>query len=618
MTKPDSLLRLIHGRRLWQVLAVYLAGGWLVLQIVDTLAGALDLPEWAPRMALFLLIVGLPIVVATAFVQGGVRSQGDVDQDEPGSRGPAGVEGHAEQGQVRRWLTWRNAVAAGVVAFALLGVGTLVAMSLRALSSSSEMPLGSPTASAGVDGPAPAGNAPPAIAVLPFANTSADPDNEYFSDGLAEALIDALNRIPGLEASPRTSTWQFKGVNLPAQTIADSIGVSAVLAGSVRRAGNDVRISVELVSGDDGRSLWSGRYDATLDDLFATQDRISSEIAGALQVRFVVDDELPEARTASSRAYDHYLLGRFNMAQRTIETLTAAIDNFEDALEADENFALAWAGLGQAWMLRSGLGYAGSASEAVARTRLASDRAIELAPNLADGHAVRGLLHTFLWQPDEAREAYTRALELDPDHTRAQQWSSIFLGNWGQDEEALDMVARASSTEPFARGVAIAASVATSQTGALDDALAYGLRVSELGLPVYGRWLSLRALLRQGRLDEARVHWDAFTGIDFLPLHERQLLADTADELFAELRRHQETGEPGSLPDGLRDIGGGGPASLLYFALGQPDLAYDTMEQALDRDSEAVFSMLFDPGLFGHDDDARFVQLRERVAETYR
>ena len=180
------------------------------------------------------------------------------------------------------------------------------------------------------------------------------------------------------------------------------------------------------------------------------------------------------------------------------------------------------------------------------------------------------------------------------------------------------MVARATAKEPFARGVAISAAVATGQTGDLDDALAYGLRTSELGLPVYGRWMSFRALLRQGRLDEARAHWDAFADMDFLPPDERQILADTADELFQELRRHRDTGEPGSLPDGLRDIGGGGPSSLLYFALGQPDLAYDAMERALDNDSEAVFSMLFDPGLFGHDDDARFIEIRERVAETYR
>ena len=328
-------IREIHRRSLWQVLGIYLVASWAVLQVVDTLGGALNLPDWFPSFALALLIVGLPIVLATAFVQEGGpgRETGDVNVDGAPTSAlpPGGASG---------LFTWRNAILGGVGAFALLGfVG-----------------FGWVLFGGGIGGGSGSGDAPnieQSVAVLPFDNMSGDPDNEYFSDGITEELLNALAQLPDLRVPGRTSSFAFKGQNITIQQIADTLDVTHILEGSVRRAGERVLITAQLVDAQTDSHLWSDTYERELNDIFAIQREIATAIADQLQVTLSggVEVSLAGQGTQNPEAHEAYLRGRHLWNQRTRESILASIEEFQRAVDLDLGYAEAWSGLADAHLV---------------------------------------------------------------------------------------------------------------------------------------------------------------------------------------------------------------------------------------------------------------------------
>ncbi len=305
-------IREIHRRSLWQVLGIYLVASWAVLQVVDTLGGALNLPDWFPSFALALLIIGLPIVLATAFVQEGRPGHQAKDVATRTADAPPGAS----------LFTWRNAFGGGVLAFALLGfVGT-----------------GWILFGGGLGGGSDTGDSPnieQSVAVLPFDNMSGDPDNEYFSDGITEELLNALAQIPDLRVPGRTSSFAFKGQNLRNQQIADTLGVAHILEGSVRRSGETVVITARLVEARSDAQLWSNTFQRELDDIFAIQREIATAIADQLQVTLSGDQQrrLVTEATESTEAHEAYLRGRYFWNQRTPATLQTAFTQFQRAID---------------------------------------------------------------------------------------------------------------------------------------------------------------------------------------------------------------------------------------------------------------------------------------------
>ena len=291
MERLRQLIHEIHRRSLWQVLGIYLVASWAVLQVVDTLVGTLGLPEWFPPLALALLLVGLPIVLATAFVQEGVSGREGVDTD---------IIAPADASPASGLFTWRNALGGGVLAFALWGV---VATGWVLFGGG----LGSGEAPASIER---------SIAVLPFVNLSNDPDNEYFSDGITEELLNALAQLPGLRVPARTSSFAFKEQNIPIQQIADALGVAHILEGSVRRAGDRVLITAQLVDAQTDSHLWSDTFERELVDIFAVQREIAIAITDQLQITLSGGqrETLVASITESLEAYDLYLLP---LCQRT-------------------------------------------------------------------------------------------------------------------------------------------------------------------------------------------------------------------------------------------------------------------------------------------------------------
>lgn len=277
------------------------------------------------------------------------------------------------------------------------------------------------------------------IAVLPFVNASPAPENEYLSDGLTDELIAALARVEGLRVASRTSVFALKGKQLDVRAIGTLLGVSEVLEGTVRTSGTHLRVTVHLTSTEDGRQLWSQRYDRMLHDVFAIQDEIANTIVDTLRVTSFGSSERPSPRryTANVKAYSLYLRGRFAWNKRTQEGVTEAIGFFEQAIAEDPAYALAYTGLSDAYAL--GVDYRSvPVDEGLRHANIYARKAIALDDQLAEAHAsLAWCLFIYDWKWDDAVREFERAIELDPRYASARQWYAFALAARGELDKAL-------------------------------------------------------------------------------------------------------------------------------------------------------------------------------------
>ena len=277
------------------------------------------------------------------------------------------------------------------------------------------------------------------IAVLPFVNASPDAENEYLSDGITDELIDALAKVDGLRVASRTSVFALKGKPQDVRAIGALLGASEVLEGTVRRAGDRLRITAQLTSTEDGRLIWSQRYDRTLHDVFAIQDEIARTIVDTLRVTSFADFASPVARrsTGSVTAYQLYLRGRYAWNKRTQEGVAEAIEYFQQAIAEDPAYALAYTGLADAYALH--VDYRSvPVHEGFARAKDYARKALALDDGLAEAHAsLAWSLFVYDWDWTGAAREFRRSIELDPRYATAHQWYAFLLASRGQLEEAL-------------------------------------------------------------------------------------------------------------------------------------------------------------------------------------
>ncbi len=286
------------------------------------------------------------------------------------------------------------------------------------------------------------------VAVLPFANMSADPENEYFTDGMAEEIINALTKIQSLRVASRTSAFAFKGKNEDIGEIGKKLKVSTVLAGSVRKMGNRLRITAQLVNVADGYHLWSERYDRELEDVFAIQDDISQAIVKALRVILSEGEkkQIEKARVVNVQAYDFYLRGRQFFHQLRRRSLDYARQMFNKAIEIDPDYALAYAGVADCYSLL--YTYFDAREFNLRQADIASGKALELEPDLAEAHVARGLAVSLSKRFDEAEQEFEQAIRLDPKHFEAVYWYARARLSQGKYEEAVKLFERATSIRP--------------------------------------------------------------------------------------------------------------------------------------------------------------------------
>lgn len=511
------LIRELHRRSLWQVLAIYVAASWAVLEAADVLIERLSLPEWIYGLAIILLLIGLPIVLGTAFIQ---------ESDTPSERSlpRASVPG--------RLLTWRNAAFGGLGASFLWAVivgGWLVfgGNGTGAEASAGESSL----------------EVERSVAVLPFTNMSGDEENEYFSDGITEEILNALAQLPDLRVPGRTSSFSFKNTDLRISQIADTLGVTHVLEGSVRKSGNRVRITAQLVDARHDEHLWSETYDRGLEDVFAVQTEIARAISAALEIRLGREDEtrLADGGTGSPEAHDQYLRGRHFWNQRTARSLRRAAEHFGRALELDSTYAEAWSGLADTYSVMSFYAYMDTVALDLAdlreRALAAARRAVELGPDMAASRTSLAYAHFFDGNWEDAEREFRRAIELNPGYATARHWYGEFLAYTGRAEEGIPHSRRAVELDPISKIMHRDYAHVLLLAGRDGEAVRQARHTVELDPSwAHGVGHLARALFETGRYDES---------LEQILEGARLAGADTAGfrQVHRCLVRHRETGE---------------------------------------------------------------------------
>ena len=343
------------------------------------------------------------------------------------------------------------------------------------------------------------------IAVLPFTNLSGDSEFEYFSEGIAEEIINALTQLPGLHVAARTSSFAFRGPATDLAEVGSKLKVATVLEGSVRKAGNRLRISAQLVKVADGYHLWSERYDREMTDVFAIQDEIAKAIANRLRVTLGEDGApLVTPATDNLDAYHLYLKGRYYLAQRGLG-LKKALECFDQALALDPNYALAYAGLADACTVLAEYGVA-LPNVVRPKARAAVQRALELAPDLAEVHCASGALAFICdWDWPRAARDLRRAVELNPRSVTARQWLSYYLVFIeGRLEDGVAQARRALELDPLAPLLVMQLGMTLTGAGRYEEAVSSFRRAGDLAPMMFQATIHLGLVFNHlGRSDEA-------------------------------------------------------------------------------------------------------------------
>ena len=400
----------LRRRKVVQWGIAYAAGAWGLLQVLQFLADAFEWPSQTLRLATIALAIGVPIALTLAWYHGD--------------------RGH--QKPVRTELA--------IIALLLL-IGSAGLWIYQRSSEHVATPAGTQATPAA---PATASKTAASVAVLPFTNLSADPANAYLAEGIAETMITMLAQVPQLLVIGRNSSFSYKGQNTDPRTIGQQLGVGALLEGSVQRAGNDLRVAVQLVSTSDGHHLWAETYDRPVADVFAVQDDIAKRVTDALRVALAGKTGPGSIGTTNIAAYESYLRGKQLVARREVRALEEGVALLEQAVAADPDFARAWAELSWAYHLSGrweGAPSIGrmSPEQAGALRLRAARRAVEAAPGLGRAHAALALALSAQEDADGASEEYERAIALSPDDPDVVRLYATFMTNSGHPKEAANL-----------------------------------------------------------------------------------------------------------------------------------------------------------------------------------
>ncbi len=413
----------LKDRRVMRVATLYVVLFWPVIQIADILSPALDIPPDAMRYLLIAFALGLPVVMALSWLfdlnKGGiVRGTGDAEA----ASSPATTPSQALMGR-----TFER----GLIAVLLLIIAVLFYVQYA---SDDAVPEVASLDQAG----------PRAIAVLPFATFSQNPDDEFFADGLTEELLNVLSRFQDLRVIARTSSFAYKNVSKPVQQIGYELQVDTILEGSVRRSdvGDTIRVTAQLIDVDSGGHLWSQTYDREFRDVFAIQDEIAAAVADELEITLLASAPA-EATSSNAEALVVVSMGRAELAKRTEQSLQDAVRFFERAVALDPTYAEAHSGLARSHALMYEYGEA--RDEHLAQAQASIDRALELNPQSSDAYATLGLLEMVKGEKAQARDMLARAIDRNPNNAMAHMW----MGQLVSDQaESQSYYARAFDLDP--------------------------------------------------------------------------------------------------------------------------------------------------------------------------
>jgi serine/threonine-protein kinase len=588
MNEPNFFAEL-KRRNVYKVAVAYAVVAWLLMQVASQIFPFFEVPNWIVRLVIVLLVIGFPIalVIAWAFE---VTSEG-IKRTEAADA--AGLRSHGG--------TWIYVVLIGAaLSVGLFFVGRYTAGHVTARPASEELRRGkqSEVATAGSD---------KSIAVLPLVNESGDPKDEYFSDGLSEELIAALAQISGLKVIGRSSSFRFKDRKEEPKAIGEKLGVSTLLDGTVRKQGDRVRIVAELVNAADGIQLWTRTFDRELKDIFVLQEEIARAVAVSLKVTLLGSQDRSAQRGAGGNveAHNAYLQGHFHLQRRNLEDYRKAVGYFDQAIRLVPDYALAYTERSEAWSFIGDL--TGQHEPSWSNARSDAEKAVAIAPDLAEAHAALGWVRFFIdWKFAEGITAIKRAEELSPANPTANDLLARAILYLGRLDEGERQARHAVELDPLSAIVQGNLARALFFAGKLDEADAAARKAAELqpASASSRRWQSLIAAQR---------------GDGETALREAQLEPDEGYRRFLLALAQFVRGDRAAADASLADLIANGRDNLayqiaeVYAVRGENDKAFEWLQISFDNHDSGTLSLLSDPLLRGLRDDARYKNFLAKV-----
>jgi len=569
----------LRRRNVIRVGIAYLVAAWLLLQIVDVLAPLLDLPDWVGRLVLLILLIGLLPALIFSWVYeltpDGLKLESEVAGDET-------IAKHTARRLDRITITLL-VIVAGIVIVDRLIPETAESPGIAAAGSST--PEASPVA-----------DDRPSVAVVPFQNMSDDEANEYFSDGISEELLNVLNGIHKLRVPSRTSSFTFKGSDKKLSEIGRELHVDHVLDGSVRKSGNRIRVTAQLVDVGTDTAVWTETFTRELDDVFAVQDEIAQAIVSALKLTLSDADshKLGTHSTNNVKAYDEYLLGRHFWRQRGPQALVMAVDHLKAALQLDPGFEEAWTALADAYVVMPEY-LPGTTTKYRPLVREALDQALSLNPDSAQALSASGYYKAcFYYDWEGANKDLERAVSLQPDYATGHQFYGEVLNVQGRLDEALEQLSLARQADPLSALVRHIPGDFYRWRGQFDEAELHYKDALELGVPFRWTYQNLDVLNSlRGDYDKARSYARKLAELEGFDPAPDLARIDAMENPALKGRALELLGQRTDIKDGAFG------KAMHYALLGEYDLALNSLEKGFAEGdtlaSYISFMMIYDP-----------------------
>ena len=579
---PKNFFGELKRRNVYKVAVAYVIAGWALAQGIAQVFPVFDIPNWVVRVIVVLIVIGFPIALVLAWA---------FELTPEGLKRTEVADAAKQHSRNRVWIY--VVIIAGALSVGLFFLGRYTAPNVANLPAKS-------------------------IAVLPFENLSSDPDNAYFTEGIQDEILARLAKIADLKVISRASTQRYKSSPDDLPQIAKRLGVSNILEGSVQKTADRVRVTVQLINAASDAHLWGETYDRNLTDVFAAESDIARAIATTLQAKLTGSEQnaLTARPTENTEAHQLYLRGRYFWNKRTGADLKKSIDYFNQAIGKDPNYALAYAGLADAYVLLSAYAEA-SPKDSLPQAKAAAAKALELDSTLGEAHATLGnTLVAYDLNFAEANREFRRAIELNPNYATAHQWyGETALVPLGQFDEAIAEAKRALELDPLS--VIINADVGTILTNArrYDEAIEQLRKTVEMEPGFYyAHWTLGDALELTGRNEEAMAEYKKAIALDDDPL-PRALLGhlyaklgrkDEALAILKQLRERRESSKQRYVsPFNL---------ALVHIGLGQKSEAIQLLEETYEeRDGYNIAFIKVEPMLDPLRGDPRFEALVQKV-----
>src|SRR5438045_3943751 len=575
----------LKRRNVYKVAVAYAVVAWLTIQAASIFLPAFNAPQWAMQIVILILVIGFPIALvfswAFEITPEGIVRESEITADQS-------ITHH----------TGRKIVALTIV-LALVATGLLIFQLVRARSTSSS---GATISNK-------------SIAVLPFDNLSGDPQNAYFSEGVQDEILTRLAKIAELKVISRTSTQRFKSAPNDLRQIAQQLGVANILEGSVQKANDQVRVNVQLINAVTDAHLWADTYDRKLTDIFAVETEIAKTVADVLQAKLTGSEEhvIAARPTENTEAHQLYLKGRFFWNKRTGSDLRKSIDYFEQAIAADPNYALAYAGVADGYVWLPGY-TAGTPRDCYPKAATAAKKALELDDSLAEAHTSLALaIWLYDFNSSQAIREFQRAIEVNPNYAIAhQQYGNNTLSALGRFDDAIAEGKRAVELDPLSLVINTDLGSNYCYARRYDEAIAQLRKTLEMDTGFYIAHVVLaKALEMKGARNAAIVEWQ-----------KERALTDDPEVLGLLARAHGLSGnkmEAKKIMDQLKELSNQSKVAayrfaLVYLGLGDKEQALRWLEQSYqDRAGSDIGYIRVDSLLDPLRGDPRFEALAEKM-----